>query len=86
MAGLPEVDEAVQAAAKEAIHGRLYTAKELATALTITTGKQTPFERVRNWIRRDQLQPASTVGPPLYSLDQAQELALNSKPRKKRTT
>lgn len=75
---------AVQAATRQAIQGRLYTGKELATALTISTGEPVPFERVRNWIRRHKLLPSSTVGPALYSLDEAQELAMAGRQRKKR--
>lgn len=75
----------VQAANREEMQGRLYTGKELATALTIVTGAQVPFERVRNWIRRGKLRPAIDVGPALYSLDEAQELALTVRQRGKRT-
>lgn len=74
---------AVQAATHETVSDRLYTAKELATALTIVTGRQVPFERVRNWVRRGQIEPVSSVGPALYSLDKAHELAMGSKSRKK---
>lgn len=54
--------------------------KELATALTIMLGKEVPYERVRNWIRRGQLRPVNDGGD-LYNLDHAHMLALQTKRR-----
>lgn len=60
---------------RDAIADRLYQASELATALTIVTGEKVTFERVRNWIRRDQLVAvADQHGQALYRLTDAQDL------------
>lgn len=70
------------------IRGRQYTAVELASALTICTGTQVPFERIRNWIRRDTLVPTGTdaAGTSLYTLDDALDLFHRNPARRRRAS
>lgn len=57
---------------RTAVAERLWTSQELATAMSITLGTEVPFERIRNWVRRGKLTPASGKGKDaIFRLDEA---------------
>lgn len=57
------------------VAARLYTAQELNTALSIYVGTEVGFERVRSWVRRGKLNPASGLGrDALYRFHDALDL------------
>ncbi|WP_027500418.1 hypothetical protein [Rhodococcus sp. UNC363MFTsu5.1] len=67
---------------------RAYTARELATALSVEVGDTVPYERVRNWIRRGKLEAVDDdpgTGATTYSLAAALTL-YNATPRRSRMT
>ncbi|MFT4202179.1 hypothetical protein [Gordonia sp. (in: high G+C Gram-positive bacteria)] len=59
---------------RDEISTRLYPAHELASALSIVTRQPVAYERVRNWIRRGRLIPATTVGEPRFYMSDAIDL------------
>lgn len=64
---------ALREASREALTQRLYTDHDLASALSILTGTEVRYERIRNWVRRDKLDAAGTDrdGNSLYRLTDA---------------
>lgn len=76
----------MRAAIREELEGLLYSAPELATAMSIKLENKVPFERVRNWVRRGRLTAAATKnGEGMFRLTDALELYERNSSKPSRT-
>ncbi|RPA64907.1 hypothetical protein EF294_07435 [Gordonia oryzae] len=84
LCGMRSDVEKVREQTNRAVADRLYLSHELSSALSIITGTKVPFERVRNWVRRNKLSVvSSTADGDLYRLSDALELLQRSQERQR---